>query len=104
MPIVRSDKRDRAIKLVGDTRAQLREILTHANELQATIEALELELGLANEGEQAGRDQMLVLHYPKGSDTGHTLDECGDECIAQDSLEELGEGGAESEASGIEGT
>ena len=65
MPIVRADKRKTAIKSLADVRAQLRGILTQADALQATTEALELELGLGNEGEQATRDQLLVLHYKK---------------------------------------
>lgn len=95
MPIVRTEKRTTAIKLLAETRAQLRGLLTQADALQATTEALELELGLANEGEQSTRDQLLVLHYPKGSDTGHSLDECTDECVAAEPLAELGEDGAE---------
>jgi hypothetical protein len=97
MPIVRQDKRQTAIKLLAETRAQLRGLLTQADALQATTEALELELGLANEGEQSTRDQLLVLHYPKGDDTGHCLDECTDECVAEDSLVDLGEGSFEAE-------
>lgn len=92
MPIVRGDKRKTALQLLAETRAQLRGLLTQADALQATTEALELELGLANEGEQATRDQLLVLHYPKGDDTGHCLDECTDECVASDPLTDLGEG------------
>ncbi len=92
MPIVRTDKRKTALQLLAETRAQLRGLLTQADALQATTEALELELGLANEGEQATRDQLLVLHYPKGDETGHCLDECTDECVAAEPLTDLGEG------------
>lgn len=95
MPIVRTEKRQTAIKLLVEIRAQLRGLLTQADALQASTEALEIELGLANEGEQSTRDQLLVLHYPKGNDTGHSLDECSDECIAEDPLTELGEGTTE---------
>lgn len=97
MPIVRSDKRPNAIKLLGEIRAQLRGLLAQADALQAATEALELELGLTNEGEQAARDQLMVLHFPKGDDKGHALDECSDACIAEDSLVELGEGGEDGE-------
>lgn len=100
MPIVRTDKRQTALKLLAETRAQLRGLLTQADALQATTEALELELGLGNEGEQATRDQLLVLHYQKGNDTGHPLDECTDECAAEDSLLDLGEGETETEPEG----
>jgi hypothetical protein len=92
MPIVKSDKRGIAIKLLAETRAQLRGLLTQADALQATTEALELELGLGNEGEQSTRDQLLVLHYRKDDDTGHCLDECTEECAADESLDVLGEG------------
>lgn len=92
MPIVRTDKRPAAIKLLADVRAQLRGILTQADALQATTEALEIELGLSNEGDQSTRDQYLVLHYKKGDELGHSLDECSDECAAEDPLIDLGEG------------
>lgn len=98
MPIVRTDKRPNAIKLLGEIRTQLRGALAQVDALQAASEALELELGLTNEGEQAGRDQLMVLHFPKGDDKGHTLDECTDACIAEDSLIELGEGGDDTTA------
>ncbi len=91
MPIVKTEKRKLAIRLLEEIHAQLRGLLTQADALQATTEALEIELGLTNEGEQATRDQLLVLHYRKGDDTGHPLDECTDECVAADSLAELGE-------------
>jgi hypothetical protein len=92
MPIVRTDKRQNAIKLLAEIRNQTRGLLTQADALQATSEALELELGLGNEGQQASRDQLLVLHYKEGDDTGHPLDECTEECAATDSLIDLGEG------------
>ncbi len=92
MPIVRTDKRKTAMQLLEETRTQIRGLLAQADALQATTEALEIELGLANEGEQATRDQLLVLHYPKNDDTGHCLDECTEECAAEDSLVALGEG------------
>jgi hypothetical protein len=91
MPIVRTDKRQNAIKLLAELRNQVRGLLTQGDALQAIIEALELELGLGNEGQQATRDQLMVLHYKEGDDTGHPLDECTDECAATDSLIELGE-------------
>lgn len=91
MPIVRTDKRKTAMQLLAETRTQIRGLLTQADALQATTEALEIELGLANEGEQSTRDQLLVLHYPKNDDTGHCLDECTEECAAEDSLVALGE-------------
>lgn len=91
MPIVRSEKRQMAVKLLAEVRTQLRGLLTQADALQATTEALEIELGLGNEGEQSTRDQLLVLHYRKGDDTGHSLDECTEECAAEDSLIDLGE-------------
>lgn len=100
MPIVRTEKRETAIKLLAEIRAQLRGLLTQADALQAATEALEIELGLANEGEQSTRDQLLVLHYPKGSDTGHTLDECTDECVAAEPMADLGEADEEPEATG----
>jgi hypothetical protein len=91
MPIVRTDKRQNAIKMLAEVRNQIRGLLTQADALQATTEALELELGLGNEGNQATRDQLLVLHYKEGDDTGHPLDECTEECAATDSLIDLGE-------------
>jgi hypothetical protein len=91
MPIVRTDKRQNAIKMLAEVRNQIRGLLTQADALQATTEALELELGLGNEGIQATRDQLLVLHYKEGDDTGHPLDECTEECAATDSLIDLGE-------------
>jgi hypothetical protein len=38
---------------------------------------------------------LLVLHYRKGEESGHTLGECTDECAAVDSLDVLGEGGSD---------
>ena len=103
MPIVRSDKRPEAVKTLAEIRTQLRGLLTQADALQANIEALELTLGIANEGEQATRDQLMVIHCPQGSETGHGLDECTDECIAVDTLTELGEGGTDEPAEGEQG-
>lgn len=91
MPIVRPDRRTVAIETLEEIRIQLRSLLSQADGLQASIECLEIDLGLANEGEQAARDQLLVMHYPKGKDIGHTLDECTEECAASDALEDLGE-------------
>lgn len=91
MAIIRSDKRPEALELFREVRTQLDGLLTQADALQATIEAIELELGVSNETEQASRNQLLVLHYPKGDEVGHPLDECSDECAAGESLEVIGE-------------
>jgi hypothetical protein len=80
---------------MAEIRMQIRGLMTQADALQAQCEGLELDLGLANEGEQAARDQCMILHYLKGDDTGHPLDECTDACIAEESLNVLGEGGVE---------
>lgn len=93
MAIVKADRRQGAIDLLSEVRIQMRGLLTQADALQATAEALELQLGLTNEQEQSTRDQLLVLHYRKGEESGHTLDECTDECAAVDSLDALGESG-----------
>ena len=95
MAIVRPDKRPAAINTLAEIRMQIRGLMTQCDALQAQTETLETDLGLANEGEQASRDQCMVLHYPKGDDTGHPLDECTDACIAEESLNVLGEDGAE---------
>jgi hypothetical protein len=91
MAIVRTDKRPVALQLANDLRDGIMEGLRHFDGLQAGLESLELELGLATEGEQAQRAAYLVLHYPKGSDTGHTLDECSEGCSMDEVLEELDE-------------
>lgn len=100
MAIVRPDKRQAAINTLAEIRMQLRGLMTQCDALQAHTETLELDLGLANEGEQANRDQCMVLHYPKGDDTGHPLDECTEACIAEESLNLLGEGGADDKPEG----
>lgn len=91
MPIVRSDKRQTAIALLKNLRVNIEETMRQCDGLQALAESLELELGLASEGEQSQRPTFMVLHYPKGSEVGHTLDECTDECAADEVLEDLGE-------------
>ncbi len=93
MPIVRSDRRNQAIADLREMRLQLRGLLTQADALQATCEAVELDLGLANEGEQATRDQLMVLHYRKGDEVGHPLDDCDEHCAKAEALIETGEGG-----------
>lgn len=100
MGIVRTDKRPGALQLVKDLRSNIEGAMGQLDSLQAGLESLELELGLATEGEQANRACYMVLHYPKGSDTGHTLDECTDECAADSvlaDLEDEGEGEGEKE-------
>lgn len=97
MPIVKQEKRETTIRLLADMRAQIRNVLAQADSLQATCETLELELGLANEGEQSARDQLLVLHYGKGDETGHPLEDCSDDCVTMDVLEDLGEGSEDKE-------
>jgi hypothetical protein len=89
MGIVKTEKRGIALKLVKDLRVSVEAVMRQADGLQATLESLELELGLANEGEQANRDSHLVLHYPEGSEVGHTLDECTDDCEADAVINEL---------------
>lgn len=91
MPIVRSDKRDNALILVKELRSNIESVMRQADVLQASLESLELELGLTTEGEQAQRPTFMVLHYTKGAEVGHTLDECTDECAADEVLEDLGE-------------
>lgn len=98
MGIVRSDKRPEALKLIAEVGTQLSGLLVQADALQATIEALEIELGLSNEGAQSTRDQYLVLHYRKGDEVGHPLAECNEECAGGDSLSEIGEGEEEDPA------
>ena len=46
----------------------------------------------------------MVLHYPKGSDTGHTLDECTEDCAADEILADLedGEGQGDIKPEGID--
>lgn len=91
MAIVRQDKRPQAIASLAEVRRQLRGVLHTVDALQAQIEAIELDLGLANEGEQAQRDQCMVLHYPAGSDVGHVLSDCTEACVtAEDASEEAG--------------
>jgi len=93
MAIIKAERRQGAIDLLSEVRIQLRGLLTQADALQATCEALEVQLGLTTEQEQNTRDQLIVLHCRKGEEAGHTLDECGDECAAVDSLDILGEAG-----------
>lgn len=97
MGIVRPDKRKAAIEHVAELNAQLRGLLATADALQATIESLEVELGLANEGEQASRDQFMVMHYRRNEDTGHLLSECSEKCAEDDSMKAVGEGDDEPE-------
>ena len=91
MAIVRNDKRPEALKLTGELNTQIGGLLLQANALQASLEALEVELGLASEGDQATRDQYMVTHYRKGDEVGHPVAECTDECAAVESLEAIGE-------------
>jgi hypothetical protein len=99
MGIVRTDKRPGALQLVKELRSNIEGSMGQLDSLQAGLESLELELGLATEGEQATRACYMVLHYPKGSDTGHTLDECTDDCAADSVLEDLEDGEGEGEPS-----
>lgn len=92
MGIVRTDKRPGALQLVKDMRSNIEGGMRQLDSMQAALESLELELGLATEGEQASRACYMVMHYPEGSDTGHSLDECTDDCAADEVLEELEEG------------
>lgn len=87
MSIVRSDKRPEALKLLGEVTTQIGGLLMQADALQATVEALEVELGLASEGTQATRDQYMVTHYRKGDEVGHPLSDCNDECAAGEILD-----------------
>jgi len=89
MAIVRPDKRPQAIALVQEARTQLDGVLRQVDGLQATIESLELELGLASEKQQSQRAQCMVMHYAQGDDSGHTLDECTEDCAASELIEEL---------------
>jgi len=98
MAIVRQDKRPNAIALFQEARTQLDGLLRQADSLQATLETLELDLGLTSEKQQSQRAQCMVLHYAQGSDTGHTLDECTEDCAASELIEEL-EGEGEDDAS-----
>ena len=104
MAIVRTDKRPVALKLAADLKTGIEEGLRNLDTLQAGLESLELELGLSTEGEQAQRPSYMVLHYPKGSDTGHTLDECTEDCAADEILADLedGEGQGGTKPEGIE--
>ena len=98
MGIVRTDKRPGALQLVKDMRSNIEGGMRQLDSMQAALESLELELGLATEGEQASRASYMVMHYPEGSDTGHSLDECTDDCAADEVLDELeGEEGKEGE-------
>lgn len=101
MAIVRQDKRPQAIALLQEVRTQLDGALRQIDGLQATLESLELELGLTSEKQQSQRAQCMVLHYAQGADTGHTLDECTEDCAASELIEELegeGEDNAEQDA------
>ena len=98
MSIVRSDKREQAIETMKESREQVKGLLVQADALQAILEELEIDLGLSNEGEQAGRDQCMVTHYPAGDDTGHPLDECTSECGVESPLADLGEMAASTSA------
>jgi hypothetical protein len=93
MAIVKAERRQGAIELLSEIRIQMRGLLTQADALQATIEGLELQLGLTTEQEQTTRDQLIVLHCREGEETGHSLDECDDKCAAVESLDMLGESG-----------
>lgn len=97
MAIVRNDKRPQALALYQEIRAQIDGLLRQVDALQATCESLELELGLASEKDQAERAQCMVLHYPQGDETGHSLDECTDDCATAELIEELGEDNDENE-------
>jgi hypothetical protein len=96
MAIVRQDKRPQAIQLLQEARTQLDGLLRQADAMQATLESLELDLGLASEKQQAERAQCMVMHYPQGAEVGHTLDECTEDCAASELIEELeGDGNEE---------
>lgn len=89
MAIVRTDKRPEALKLLAEINTQIGGLLMQADALQATAEALEVELGLASEGDQATRDQYMVTHYRKGDEVGHPVAECTDECAAAETLADI---------------
>lgn len=99
MAIVRHDRRDSAIQGVTELREGIQGLMKQADAMQASLEDLEQVLGLASEGEQAKRDQYIVMHYPEGEDVGHTLDECPERgCVDKDTEEVLGDLGGEEKA------
>jgi len=97
MAIVRAEKRPVAIARLAEIRVMMRGALTQIDALQAEVEALEIDLGLANEGEQSNRDQCMVIHCRNGEEVGHCLDECTEECAAEEPLTMLGEGPGQEE-------
>jgi hypothetical protein len=100
MAIVRNDRRGTAIENIASARQAFHETLRTVDGGQAALDELELSLGLANEGEQAQREQYLVMHFGKGDATGHTLDECDDKGCADRGADDLLEG---LQASAVEG-
>ena len=79
-PIVRHDKREAATQRLRGLQGMVDKLLRVVNDLQAEIETIHVELGLANEAQLGQRDQCIVMHYREGEATGHPLDECSAEC------------------------
>lgn len=102
MAIVKSERRGIAIEQLAEARQALFETLQKVDTVQAVLDDLEVSLGLANEGEQAQREQYLVMHYRKGEAVGHTLDECDDAKCADTAADDLIAGLEDEEGEGEE--
>ena len=93
MSIVRSDRRPDALASFGEAHANLRQALVACDAQQASLEDLEINLGLASTETIDTRDRMCVMHFPAGATEGHTLDLCEElECPsdADNELADLG--------------
>jgi len=92
MAIVRNDKRQNAIESITEIRAGISDTLLRIDAIQASLEDLELSLGLASEGQQDGRERYAVTHFLKGENDGHSVDGCSLVCrdnAADEVIEDL---------------
>lgn len=92
MAIVRQDRRAAAIESLSEARQGVYEGLRNHDASLAALDDLELSLGLATEGEQAQREQYLVMHFGKGDAVGHTLDECDGKGCGSQAADDILEG------------
>jgi hypothetical protein len=89
MAIVRPDKRSGALDAFATMRKLLNGSLVQADTARALLDDMELNLGLATEGDLAKREAYLVVHMPPGEKEGHELGDCeGRGCLAAGGEEE----------------
>jgi len=76
MAIIRTDKRLGALKRLAECRTLIDQALGVIDVLQDSIDDLEVDLGLASEGEQTTRERYAVMHFPAGNGEGHSMTQC----------------------------